>query len=95
MVPTSAMTGEGMGNLMALIVELTQSMMAKRLAFSEELQATVLEVYYSKIYNLFICLSCIRFTLKRQVCLEFDSSSHEMFVYCCFNIFQHSRTKNV
>lgn len=44
MVPTSALTGEGMGNLMALIVELTQSMMAKRLAFSEELQATVLEV---------------------------------------------------
>ncbi|XP_067119722.1 eukaryotic translation initiation factor 5B isoform X2 [Centruroides vittatus] len=44
MVPTSAFTGEGMGNLMALIVELSQTMMAKRLAFSEELQATVLEV---------------------------------------------------
>ncbi|KAF8793601.1 Eukaryotic translation initiation factor 5B like protein [Argiope bruennichi] len=44
MVPTSALTGEGMGNLMALIVELTQSMMAKRLMFSEELQATILEV---------------------------------------------------
>ncbi|GIX79732.1 eukaryotic translation initiation factor 5B [Caerostris extrusa] len=44
MVPTSALTGEGMGNLMALIVELTQSMMAKKLMFSEELQATILEV---------------------------------------------------
>lgn len=44
MVPTSAVTGEGMGNLMALIVELTQTMMAKRLMFSEELQATILEV---------------------------------------------------
>lgn len=57
MVPTSAMTGEGMGNLMALIIELTQSMMAKRLAFSEELQATVLEVYYFKIYNFFLYLA--------------------------------------
>lgn len=44
MVPTSALTGEGMGNLMALVVELVQSMMAKRLMFSEELQATILEV---------------------------------------------------
>nr|XP_042908195.1 eukaryotic translation initiation factor 5B [Parasteatoda tepidariorum] len=50
MVPTSALTGEGMGNLQALIVELTQSMMAKRLMFSEELQATVLEV---RIYVFF------------------------------------------
>ena len=33
-----------MGNLMALIVELTQTALAKKLMFSEELQATVLEV---------------------------------------------------
>ncbi|CAL8143028.1 unnamed protein product [Orchesella dallaii] len=44
MVPTSAATGEGMGNLMALIVEYSQSMLAKRLMYSNELQATVLEV---------------------------------------------------
>lgn len=44
MIPTSAVTGEGMGNLMALIVELSQTMLAKRLMFSKELQATVLEV---------------------------------------------------
>lgn len=44
MVPTSAHSGDGMGNLLALIVELTQTMMTKRIAFSEELQATVLEV---------------------------------------------------
>ncbi len=44
MVPTSAHSGDGMGNLMALIVQLSQTMLAKRLAFSEELQATVLEV---------------------------------------------------
>ncbi|KAK8779434.1 hypothetical protein V5799_019222 [Amblyomma americanum] len=44
LVPTSALSGDGMGNLISLIVDLTQTMMAKRIAFSEELQATVLEV---------------------------------------------------
>lgn len=44
LVPTSAITGEGMGNLLALIIESCQTHLAKRLMFSEELQATVLEV---------------------------------------------------
>lgn len=44
LVPTSAITGEGMGNLLALIMEYCQNMLAKRLQFCEELQATVLEV---------------------------------------------------
>jgi translation initiation factor 5B len=44
LVPTSAITGEGMGNLLALIMEYCQSLLWKRLKFSEELQATVLEV---------------------------------------------------
>lgn len=44
LVPTSAITGEGMGNLLALIMEYCQNMLFKRLVFNEELQATVLEV---------------------------------------------------
>lgn len=44
MIPTSAHSGDGMGNLMGLLVKLSQTMLAKRLSFSEELQATVLEV---------------------------------------------------
>lgn len=44
LVPTSAVTGEGMGNLLALIVEFSQTLLAKRLMYSDELQATVLEV---------------------------------------------------
>lgn len=44
LVPTSAITGEGMGNLLFLIVEFCQNMLAKRLMYSDELQATVLEV---------------------------------------------------
>lgn len=44
LVPTSAITGEGMGNLLFLIVQYCQKQLAKRLMFSEDLQATVLEV---------------------------------------------------
>ncbi|KAK6619541.1 hypothetical protein RUM43_012298 [Polyplax serrata] len=44
LVPTSAITGEGMGNLLALLVEFSQTMLAKRLMYSELLLATVLEV---------------------------------------------------
>ncbi|VEN46493.1 unnamed protein product [Callosobruchus maculatus] len=44
LVPTSAITGEGMGNLLALIVDFCQTKLTKRLMYSDELQATVLEV---------------------------------------------------
>lgn len=44
LVPTSAITGEGMGNLLDLIVENCQTHLYKRLLFNDELQATVLEV---------------------------------------------------
>nr|XP_031827257.1 eukaryotic translation initiation factor 5B-like [Nomia melanderi] len=44
LVPTSAITGEGMGNLLSLIVDACQGPLAKRLMYSDELQATVLEV---------------------------------------------------
>ncbi|XP_058830857.1 eukaryotic translation initiation factor 5B [Topomyia yanbarensis] len=44
LIPTSAITGEGMGNLLFLIVQYCQKQLAKRLMFSEDLQATVLEV---------------------------------------------------
>ncbi|XP_065075609.1 eukaryotic translation initiation factor 5B [Ochlerotatus camptorhynchus] len=44
LVPTSAISGEGMGNLLFLIVQYCQKQLAKRLVFSEDLQATVLEV---------------------------------------------------
>lgn len=44
LVPTSAHSGDGMGDLMALICRLTQTRMGKTLAYSEELQSTVMEV---------------------------------------------------
>lgn len=44
LVPTSAVTGEGIPDLLMLLVQLTQKMMAERLNFSETVQCTVLEV---------------------------------------------------
>ena len=43
-VPTSAISGEGIADLLQLMVKLTQSMMAERLTLLDEPQATVLEV---------------------------------------------------
>ncbi|CAG9135313.1 unnamed protein product [Plutella xylostella] len=43
LVPTSAVTGEGMGNLLAMIVAACEGPLHKRLVFSEQLLATVLE----------------------------------------------------
>ena len=44
MVPTSAVSGDGMGNLMAYLVDISQRMLRKRLTFTEDLSCTVLEV---------------------------------------------------
>ena len=43
-VPTSAITGEGLPDLMQLLIKLTQDFMSDRLMFCEETQCTVLEV---------------------------------------------------
>ena len=44
MVPTSAFLGDGIGNLMAYIVEFVQIRLAKKLTFCDELDCTVMEV---------------------------------------------------
>ncbi len=44
MVPTSARTGDGMGSLIAMIIEKCQTSLAKRITYTDELQATVMEV---------------------------------------------------
>jgi len=57
MVPTSAHSGDGMGDLIAALCEISQSMLAKRIMYSEELQATVMEVSQSCVRCK--CVSCI------------------------------------
>lgn len=44
LVPTSAISGEGLPDLLLLLMQLTQTFMTDRLAFVSELQCTVLEV---------------------------------------------------
>ena len=44
LVPTSAHTSDGTGNLIASIIDTCQTVLAKRLAYSKELKCTVLEV---------------------------------------------------
>ncbi|CAF1038142.1 unnamed protein product [Didymodactylos carnosus] len=44
MVPTSAHTGDGMGSLIALIIEQCQTVLTKCLSYTDELQATIMEV---------------------------------------------------
>lgn len=43
-VPTSAVTGEGIPDMLNLLVDLTQRMLGDRLSYVDELQCTVLEV---------------------------------------------------
>lgn len=43
-MPTSAHSGDGMGNLMAMVVQMSQTHLRKRVAFTENVQCTVLEV---------------------------------------------------
>ena len=44
LVPTSAHSGDGMGNLIALLCQYSQTFLAKRVSVTEELQCTVMEV---------------------------------------------------
>ena len=44
LVPVSAMTGEGIPDLLALMVFLTQKWMTKKLSISKELECSVMEV---------------------------------------------------
>jgi translation initiation factor IF-2 len=54
MVPTSARTGDGMGSLIAMIIETCQTNLAKRISYTDELQATVMEVSYSFLFKTFV-----------------------------------------
>lgn len=44
LVPTSAVTGEGVPDLLMLLIKLTQERMSERLMYLSELECTVLEV---------------------------------------------------
>lgn len=66
LVPTSAVTGEGMGNLLAMIVQACEGPLHKRLVFSNQLLATVLEVTP-------LC--------SPGLCVRYDYDSHRALLY--------------
>lgn len=74
MIPTSAHTGDGMGSLIAMIIEKCQTTLAKRLSYTDELQATVMEVRYdcleiehcSSDEHLFVFRSRLLVVLEQQ-----------------------------
>jgi len=43
-VPTSAHSGDGMGNLMAQVIDIAQSLCTKRITYNKDLKCTVMEV---------------------------------------------------
>lgn len=69
LVPTSAHSGDGMGNLIGLLVELTQTMLARRLAHCDELRAQVMEVrqFYLNLCSHFQSLKNHSLLLHAQV----------------------------
>lgn len=59
LVPTSAITGEGVPDLLMLLVQLTQSMMSERLMYISELQCTILEVCSDNCCACEMSLACV------------------------------------
>jgi translation initiation factor 5B len=64
LVPTSAITGEGIPDLLSLIVQLTQRLMGDRLILKNELQCTVLEVKHLEGHGTTIDVILAAGTLK-------------------------------
>ena len=60
MVPTSAITGDGMGDLMAMMVLMCQKFLLNKLMWSQEVEATVLEVC--------CCCCCLHDLLVYYLC---------------------------
>lgn len=74
LIPTSAHSGDGMGNLIALLVELTQTMLARRLAHCDELRAQVMEVRESSLSEL--CSRATAWSLMRSAPSGESSARH-------------------
>jgi translation initiation factor 5B len=68
MVPTSAISGDGMGDLIALIVDLSQKMLAQRLSYSDELQCHVMEVWHIQYFNYMYIIMGYLSGIKGLIC---------------------------
>lgn len=64
MVPTSAITGDGMGDLISLVVSHSEQHLVDQLMFSKEVEAIVLEVQ-----SLFIHVMVVMVTIRSRLLL--------------------------
>ena len=64
LVPTSAHTGEGIPDLLLLMVQLTQRHMSQKLAYTDELRCTVLEVKKVEGHGITIDVILVNGTIK-------------------------------
>jgi translation initiation factor 5B len=64
LVPTSAITGEGIPDLLALMVQLTQKHMVKKITFQTKIQCTILEVKVVEGYGTTIDVVLVNGILK-------------------------------
>lgn len=68
MVPTSAFLGDGIGNIMAHIINDSQNRLAEKLAYCEELDCTVMEVKKIAWFFLIVVSDSVRY-IYPIVCL--------------------------
>ncbi|KAL0481547.1 translation initiation factor 5B [Acrasis kona] len=64
LVPTSAITGEGLPDLLALMVQLTQKHMVKKITYQTKIQCTILEVKVVEGYGTTIDVVLVNGLLK-------------------------------
>ena len=60
MVPTSALSSDGMGSLISQVIQICQTTLVQRLTHTDELQATVMEVCRAEFASIFISFYSIR-----------------------------------
>lgn len=64
-VPTSAHTGEGLCDLLAILIQFSQQLMHDQLIYQEETQCTVLEVRKTEGFGYTLDCILVNGTLKR------------------------------
>lgn len=81
MVPTSAYLGDGIGNLMAYIVNDSETRLASQLSFSDELECFVMEVIY---LSWFLKLDSLK-NLKNHASINLEGLiNFSVVVFCWF-----------
>lgn len=81
LVPTSAISGDGMGDLIALLVTYSQRILISSLMFSEELECIVLEVCIQ-------CSECLYVLFRKKSLNRFlNYAPHLLYMHTIINTY--------